>query len=116
MTTANDLDVGAIVKPRSAILTQCGHVSKRGQDIDLSQRQRGLPNASSLAGNVRTQLGEEPALNLDNFLLRVEDLRFVLLKFRSCEALSVYQCLLAFIVWRNQVKIWLGDFEVVTKN
>ena len=50
------------------------------------------------AGDGGAQLGEEAALDLDDLLLRVEDLGLVLLQLGRGEALGIDQRLLALVV------------------
>ena len=70
-----------------AIIPQRRNVRHRGQDVDFSQRQRGLPDSLRLRRNRCPKLREQPTLDLDNLFLRVEDLGLVLLQFRRGEAL-----------------------------
>ena len=85
--------------------------AKRCQHVDLGQRQRGLADAPGFAGNRRAQLGEQPALDLDDLFLRVENLRFVFLQLRRGEALGVDQRLLALVVGGSQVQVGLRDLR-----
>ena len=93
-----------------------GERGKRSQHIDFGQRQRGLPDAARLAGNRDPQLREQPPLDLDDFLLRVEHLDLVLLQLRRGKALGVNQGLLAFVLRRREMQVRLGNLEVIAED
>ncbi len=80
-------------------------MSQRSQHIHFSQSQSGLPDSLRFGGNCCTQLGEKPALDLDNLFLRVENLGFVFFQLRSGETLRAHQSLFSFIILRDQVQI-----------
>src|SRR5271165_3907191 len=91
-------------------------MSQRSQNIHLGESQRRLTNAFGLGRDCGAQLGEEPALDFDDLLLRVENLGLILFQLRSGEALGAYQSLLAFIILRNQVQIRLRDLKVIAED
>ncbi len=107
MPALNHLDVGRLVELRPAIVAQSRNVSQRRQNIDLRQGQRRLPDAPGLSGNCGAQFGKQPPLDLDNLLLRVENLRFVFLQLWRGKTLGVDQRLLAFVICRNQMQVRL---------
>ena len=86
------------------------------QHVDLSQRQRSLPDATGFSGNRRAQLGKQAAFDVDDLFLGIENLGLVFFQLRRGEALGVDQGLLALIVGRSQVQIGLRNLEVVAKN
>ena len=100
----------------AAIISQGGDLRQRRQHIDFSQRQRGLADAAGLTGNSRSQFGKQPALDIDDLFLSIENLRFVFLQFGSGEAFGVDQSLLAFVIGRGQMRVRLRDFEIVAKD
>src|SRR5271166_5800709 len=69
--------VESLLEPRPAVISQRRNVRQAAKYIDFSQRQRGLPDALGLGCNGRTQLGKQTALDFDNLLLGVQNLRFI---------------------------------------
>ena len=106
----------SLVQLRPAVVAIRRQRCERREHVDLGQRQRGLPDAAGLGGDGGAQFGEEPPLDLDHLLLRVQHLGFVLLQLGRGEALGIDQRLLALVVGRRQVQVGLRDFEVVAED
>src|SRR5262249_711200 len=64
----------------------------------------------------RAQFCEESSLDLDDLLLRIENLGLILLQFGSGEALSVHQRLFALVIGGREVEIGFGDLEVIAED
>ena len=116
MAAGDDLDVGGVVKPGAAVVSQGRDLGQGCQDIDFSEGERGLADAAGFSRNGRAQLGKQAAFDLYDLFLGIENFGFVFFQLRSGEALGVDQGLLALVVGRGQVRIRLRDFEIVAKD
>src|SRR6476646_8103317 len=77
VTSLQHFDVAGRIELRPAIILDRRKVRQSGEHVDLSQGQRRLADALRLGGNRASQLGKEPALDVDNLLLRVENFGLV---------------------------------------
>ena len=75
-----------------------------------------MPDALSFGGNRGTQVGKQTALDFDDLLLRVENLRLILLQFGSRKALGIHQRLLALVIGGREMQVRLRNLNVVAKN
>ena len=71
MAPRDDLKIAGIVEPGAAIIAQCGGVRKPAEHVHFREGQGSLADASGFGGNVGAQFSEQPALDLNNFLLGV---------------------------------------------
>src|SRR5262249_50826984 len=117
MPALNDFDLCEVRdKLWPAIVPQRRDMCQGPKDIHLRQRERGVPNALCLGRNRSAQFGKQTALDVDDLLLRIENLSLVFLELRSREALSPNQGLLAVIILRDKMQIRLRNLEVVAKD
>jgi len=116
MSAFHNFQIARFVQLGAAVVSQCSSMRIGGKHIDFGKGQRGLPDALCFARDRASQLRKQAALNFDDLLLRIEDLCLVFLQLGGREALSIHQRLLAFVIRRNQMKIGLGDLEVITED
>src|ERR1035438_8599513 len=85
-----------LMKSWPTVIAQGGNVCQASEHVHFGQCERGLADTLGLSGNRGSQFGKQAALDLDDLFLGIEDLRFVLFQFGSCEALGIDQRLFAF--------------------
>src|SRR4051794_27933138 len=84
----------------------CGR-PKRSQDIELRNDCRGLADTAGLFRDAVADFLEKNLFDLENLLLRRENLFFILLQFWSRKTLGADQGLLPVVVLRDQMHIGL---------
>src|SRR5207244_3967702 len=87
-----------------------------GEDIELGNHCRGLPDAFGLLGNAAANVLKNILLDLENLLFSGEDLFFVFFQLRRDEPLGADQRLLAIVIAGNQVQVGLRNLDVIAED
>src|SRR6185312_2131407 len=119
MPAIDDFQMFGLIAVRElwpAITTVLRHEGQPCEHIHFSQSERCLTNPAGFRGDSCAQFAKKPALDFDDFLLRVQNFGFVLFQLRSGETFGVDQRLLAFVVGGSVVEVGLADFNVIAKN
>src|SRR5580704_13858338 len=116
MTAADDEQFAARVEFGARVAAVCCQLCKGSEHVELCDGGSRAAKARSLGGDRGAHLDENLALDLENALVRRENLALILFQFGRSEPFSVYQGLFALVVGGCEMEIGLRNLHVVPKD
>src|ERR1700732_885762 len=116
MASGADEEFAAGIELGAGVATVGGQFRKRGEDVQLGDRSRGLAQARGLCSDARAKIDEKLALDFEDALVGSENFALVFLQLRASEALGVDEGLLALVIVGREVQIGLGDLDVIAED
>jgi hypothetical protein len=106
----------AAAQPRLHVVEAGGGLGERGEDVEGGGGARGLLDPPRRGGDPRPQVLEDPRLDLEDPLVRVEHPVLVLLELRRDEPLAAGDRLLAHVVGGDEGEVGPADLDVVAED
>src|SRR5260370_12884488 len=115
MTPANNEEFSAGIKFRARIAAICGQLRERGEHVKLRDARRSAPQTHSFGRHRRAHIDKKLSLNLQDALVRSENLSLIFLQLSGSKSLGVDQCLFALVVRGTEMQAWFRHFTVLAK-
>ena len=104
------------INDRADIVLVAGNISKRAEHIDLSYRLRRALHAMHLGCNTVAHLNKYIIFQSGQTFLCTEHRAFELLELIGDVSLTVCECLLANVIFRDSVRVGTGNLDIVAEH